>query len=742
MYIREDWKLFRNIETLPQKAGVSKDKLGLLIAKELTDNALDACGHCEVGFIGDNGFYIEDNGIGIDIEKLPELFSINRPLMTTKLLRLPTRGALGNGLRVVAGTIVASGGTLLVSTKGKTFKMKMQDNGRTLAKFKGDYHEIGTKIEVYPGNSIKSDLSWALDAIKYAGGEYYKGKTSGYWYTSEAFFELLQGNSESVRDIIFQFDGCTGTKAGRILSDFKNRKSNTLSWTESEKLLLAIRENSKKVNPDRLGQIGQLDGYGYCKSAGEFKLDSAKGDNNAEIPFVIEAWVDYNQEKDIKVLVNKTPITGEINLYGYKNNKASIGGCGIYELLNIKPAKIIINIITPYMPITSDGKEPDLRLMASSITETINKAGKKAKKFVATVKKSLSQKDIILENLNEAIAKASGNGEYRFSQRQLYYAIRPYVISKLGRELEYGYFCGVITDYEAENGDIGLMYRDNRGTLYHPHLGQDISVGTIAVENYERPKWTFNKVLYIEKEGFFNILKDNKIPEKYDMALLTSKGYASRAVKDLLDSMSNTTEEEITFFCIHDADAAGTKIFETLQEETKARPGRKVNIINLGLEPEEAISMGLEVERVDKGSRDKAVADYVELEWKQWLQSNRVELNAMPTPQFLEWLESKIGIYDKGKVVPPNAVIEEKMDRAVKGELSKIISDKILRENQYEAKVNKVYAQLKSHYADRILEIRKDVIDKLEYCPTDIWKDVVANIADETVMENFKKWDF
>lgn len=31
------------------------------------------------------------------------------------------------------------------------------------------------------------------------------------------------------------------------------------------------------------------------------------------------------------------------------------------------------------------------------------------------------------------------------------------------------------------------------------------------------------------------MLKEKKIPEKYDMALLTSKGYASRAVKDLLE---------------------------------------------------------------------------------------------------------------------------------------------------------------------------------------------------------------
>ena len=106
----EDWKLFRTIETLPQKAGVPKRKLSMLVCKELTDNALDACGSCEIGFEGDS-FYVKDQGPGME----PELFSISRPLRSSKYLRLPTRGRLGNGLRVVAGAVAATGGELWVS---------------------------------------------------------------------------------------------------------------------------------------------------------------------------------------------------------------------------------------------------------------------------------------------------------------------------------------------------------------------------------------------------------------------------------------------------------------------------------------------------------------------------------------------------------------------------------------------------------------------------------------------------
>lgn len=742
MFIREDWVLFRNMDTLPQKAGVTIEKMGLLIAKELADNALDSCGNCEVGCIGNNGFYVKDNGTGIDIEKLPELFSINRPLISSKLLRLPTRGAMGNGLRVVCGAVAATNGKLYVSTKGKRYKMVIQSDGRTLAEVVDDYDDTGTLIEVYLGNSVRTNLSWAKDAVRFSCGNYYKGKTSGYWYTSEAFYELLQGYDGNVRDLIVEFDGCTGSKAGKINSDFKNRKSNTLSFDEADNLLYMIRTNSRKVKADRLGDIGEIDGYGYYQTSGEFNINSAKGNFNAEIPFVVEAWVDYSKRKDLTVLVNKTPITADMWLPDNKN-KISIYGCEIYEDLNIKPANIILNIITPYMPITSDGKAPDMSKFVVEIVQAINKAGNRDKKFDVVIGKSISQKDIVLNNLQAAIAKASGDGNYRFSQRQLYYAVRPYVISEKGKQLEYGYFCNdIITNYETENGDIPLMYRDERGTLYHPHLKQDISVGTVAVENYDRPKWTFNKVLYIEKEGFFNVLKERKIPEKYDMALLTSKGYASRAVKDLLDTMGEESEEEITFFCIHDADAAGTKIFDTLQNETKARPGRKVKIINLGLDPEEAVAMGLEMEDAEKTKKKKAVADYIELKWQTWLQSKRVELNAMSTPQFIDWLEQKIQMYDKGKVIPPEAVIKDELDANIKQQISTIIKDKILEENNFQEQVNKSFLEIRGTYADSISNVRNDVRDGLKQAPTKAWIDIVDSISKDVINQNFKNCDF
>src|SRR5262249_36348318 len=154
------------------------------------------------------------------------------------------------------------------------------------------------------------------------------------------------------------------------------------------------------------------------------------------------------------------------------------------------------------------------------------------------------------------------------------------------------------------------IYRDARGTLYHPHSRKTIPLGTRQVEEYQRPEWTFNKILYCEKEGFFPILADNHWPEKHDCALLTSKGFASRAARDVLD-LRGDRGGPLTFFCIPDAAGPGTMIYQSLREGTRARPGRKVEIINLGLEPAEARAMGLAVEPVErKNDRAVPVADY------------------------------------------------------------------------------------------------------------------------------------
>ena len=119
VFVREDWRLFLNLATLGQKAGVARHLIGALVIKELVDNALDAGAHVEVKEMDGGWMAVEDDGPGIDPDKIASLFSVNRPLTSTKLLRRPLRGALGNGLRVVVGAVYASDGQLRIRTRGK-----------------------------------------------------------------------------------------------------------------------------------------------------------------------------------------------------------------------------------------------------------------------------------------------------------------------------------------------------------------------------------------------------------------------------------------------------------------------------------------------------------------------------------------------------------------------------------------------------------------------------------------------
>jgi hypothetical protein len=77
--------------------------------------------------------------------------------------------------------------------------------------------------------------------------------------------------------------------------------------------------------------------------------------------------------------------------------------------------------------------------------------------------------DVVLDNLEAVIAEVSGDGEFRFNDRQLLYRLRPIVRNELDKELLTGTFKCILDDYEFEHGEIDGMYREPRGSIYHPH---------------------------------------------------------------------------------------------------------------------------------------------------------------------------------------------------------------------------------------------------------------------------------
>jgi hypothetical protein len=217
---REDWALFRTIEGLQQKAGVSKELLRRLVLKELADNGLDNGEHIAIGKLG-NGYFVEDDGSGIDPDEVARLFSINRPMVSTKLWRLPSRGALGNGLRVVAGAVLASEGSLTVITRNWRIELRPEMDGTTtiVSSTPADF-PIGTRVEINLG-TLPNDpnaLHWARTASVMRGVSY-TGSTSPHWYDPATFHELLYASGDRlVRDLIDNLDGCRNPRAGEIVN--------------------------------------------------------------------------------------------------------------------------------------------------------------------------------------------------------------------------------------------------------------------------------------------------------------------------------------------------------------------------------------------------------------------------------------------------------------------------------------------------------------------------------------------
>lgn len=752
-FTRADWTQFRDFSRISAMAGVARKLLPQVVAKELADNAMDAGGDVRFGHMasapGEVTFYVEDDGPGFDgsDEEIADHFSIRRELASSKSVRLPTRGMLGNGIRVVVGVILCSRGNLRVSTRGRTLTLVPQDEGHTEVLSSKPWKGSGTRIEVTLRGELAgethptgdSDLfKWAEEAKSLSQGKSYPGKSSSHWYSASAFWELCQaaGTTRIERLVEKHLDGCSDReKAAEAVGTCLGRECMSLTRDEARTILESVQEATRLVSAERLGKVGSREDYlGYKLIRGKLIQDGAA------IPFVVEAWANRADEPEATIAVNRTPIVTQTDLRRLDGKMYAIFGGGLHHKFAVGQKRggefsIVINVIAPYVPLTSSGKEPDLTPMVVEILEACERAITGAKRNAPKQPDGAgsSQKSLILSRIEAITEKLSGTGMYLFSLRQLFYAFRPFLIPVIGREPNYGTFCRIVGDFEDERGEIENLYRDDRGTLCHPHTGESIPLGTRSVAQYQRPEWGFNKILYCEKEGFFPILQQAKWLERHDCALLTSKGFATRAARDVLALLGNTGEP-ITFYCVHDADGPGTVIFESLASELK---NRGVKVVNLGLDPEEGRQMGLAPESVERKKNRIPVADYIPEGDHEWLQRNRIELNAVTTPQFVAWLDEKMEAHAGTKVIPPPNVVRDRIAKEAEKELTRRVTEEIVRDADVAGRVKAMLAEkkaaLKEASATAIAGLRTILGDQPERHWSDVAKEMGIGVLDLSV---------
>ena len=286
----------------------------------------------------------------------------------------------------------------------------------------------------------------------------------------------------------------------------------------------------------------------------------------------------------------------------------------------------------------------------------------------------ISQKDIVFQVLPRAIRNAGAN----FSARDLYYATRPLVYKHSdwddGKELQYSYFSQtILTEYQERHGLIPGLWRDPRGSLHEPHTGRSIGLGTIEVANYEFPEYTFDKILYVEKEGEWPKLQAARLAERYDMAIASAKGYPVEAVRELF---ARAEGGDYQLFVFHDADIDGYNIAHVMREATRRMPHHNVDVVDIGLTVADAVDLGLDSEpfnrKKDMPWRTRRRLTQLEREYFIDLQE-RFELNAiLPDTRRIEYIEEQLkknGV--RGKVVPPEDKLSELSEEMYRSEASK-----------------------------------------------------------------------
>ena len=210
----------------------------------------------------------------------------------------------------------------------------------------------------------------------------------------------------------------------------------------------------------------------------------------------------------------------------------------------------------------------------------------------------MTKKEAVFRVIPEAVRQQRGGTTLPFSSHSLFYKIRPLFLQLLPGETLTASYCEqtLIPEYEREHGPIEGMYREPRGELHHPHDPDGIRavrLGTREVQAYVPPEWTFDKILVVEKAGLWPVLHAARLADRYDMAVVTSEGFAAEACRALL---ADLVGRDMTVFVLHDADHHGYNIARTIGAETARMPGHHVDVVDLGLTVDDAVAMGMESE--------------------------------------------------------------------------------------------------------------------------------------------------
>jgi hypothetical protein len=308
----------------------------------------------------------------------------------------------------------------------------------------------------------------------------------------------------------------------------------------------------------------------------------------------------------------------------------------------------------------------------------------------------MTLKDAAYDCMEKAYLAASANGTLPANARQVMYQARPIIQAATGRKLDDQYFTQtLLPDYMTEFEVAWDVVFDDHGHFFEPHTAIKVGLGTIAVRNYlsgviEEPEWEppelsngafkthgpagrFGAVLFCEKEGFFQLFEATKLAERYDLAIMSTKGLSNTAARSLVDGLCG---HSIPLLVLHDFDKAGLSILATLQNDTRRYTfSNNVEVIDLGLRLSDIKALGLEAKAekpFDRGTREARARNLRQngatSEEVAFLLDRRVELNALASDALVSLIERKLAKHNIKKVIPDKETLADIYRAAVQAE--------------------------------------------------------------------------
>lgn len=195
-----------------------------------------------------------------------------------------------------------------------------------------------------------------------------------------------------------------------------------------------------------------------------------------------------------------------------------------------------------------------------------------------------------------------------------------------------------------------------------------------ALVDSANPALRFGAVIFVEKEGYTELIRKARIAERFDVAFASTKGLPNTSIRRLLDTLA---DYGVKVFVLHDLDITGLNIAHTLANSNGRYEFRNdLDIVDMGVRLPDAEALGLESEPfkldpktdLDKlrarlrryGATDGEIGLLVD-------DQRRIEIDAMTPRQLIDFIERKLTEHGVGKIVPPDDAMEAYYRRAAFG---------------------------------------------------------------------------